>query len=160
MKTKAALIDYALAKAATDPDKAEDVLAFFCDAVENYEYPDRRILEHFAKAFRAILAGENASDALGLTRRQGQRRERTLQQADERNFDLALAVARRMKADEKRDDAIEAVAKEKGSGEATVKRAYELHRRTVRDLEKKPRSANAERQARWRKDHPKAPKGA
>ena len=156
MKTKAERIGYALAGSATDPDKAENVLAFYCDAIESNEYPDPQLLQFVAKAFRAILDGKHPSDALGLTRRQGQRRQRTLKKVDQRDFQVAHAVARRMKAGEKRGDAILSVAAEWGSSEATVKRAYELHGRTVRDLEKKPRSANAERQARWRKAHPEA----
>ena len=156
MKTWDEMIDYALANAETDPDKAENVLAFYCDAIESNEHPDRRIEEYVAKAFRAILDGVNPSKALGLTRRQGQRRQRTLQKVDQRDFQLAHAVRRRMKAGEKRDDAIAAVAMQFGCSDATAKHAYELHRRTVRNLEKKPRSANAKRQARWRTAHPEA----
>ena len=41
---KADLIAHALARAAREPDKAEEVLAFFCDAVESNRVPDHRIL--------------------------------------------------------------------------------------------------------------------
>jgi len=139
MKTKAERIGYALAGSATDPDKAENVLAFYCDAIESNEYPDPQLLQYVAKAFRAILDGENPSDALGLTRRKGQRRKRTLEQADQRDFQLARAVARRMKClDEKKDDAIAAVVAQEGWSEATVTRAYDTFWRIAHGVEKKP----------------------
>jgi hypothetical protein len=122
------------ALASSDPDMAEDVFAFFCDAVDSNEVPDARILDHLARGFRAILDGEKPSDALGLTRARGHKRARTLQQIDERHFDFALAVARRMKDGEKRDEAFDNVAAKENSSVPTVKRSWEVFGRIARKL--------------------------
>jgi hypothetical protein len=129
------LIGHALKKASQSPDHAEDVLQFFCDEVDKGSVPDKRILRYLRECFRQILDGGPPSDALHLLRnKRGQRRRRTLEKIDERNFDLALAVARQMKADVSRDDAFEEVAATSGSSVAVVKKAYEDFRRFVKDL--------------------------
>ena len=57
MRSRSDMIAYALARAPSDSDKAEDVLSFFCDAVENGEPPDPRILAYLAERFRLMVGG-------------------------------------------------------------------------------------------------------
>jgi hypothetical protein len=134
IRSKSDLIGYALEHASSDPDKAEDVLQFFCEAIERGDVPDREILEYLATCFCQILSGETASDALSLTRTKGKRRRRTLERQDERHFDLALAVARCMKEGIARDDAFEHVSAQCGAGISTVRRAYDEFRQIAREL--------------------------
>ena len=94
--TKDEMIAYVLMHASRDPDKAEDVLAFFCDAVESNEFSDGGILTYLAKRFRQVLEGVPAAEALGLSREKGQRRARTYQRIDERDTSLARSVLRLM----------------------------------------------------------------
>ena len=155
MRSRSDMIAYALARAPSDSDKAEDVLSFFCDAVENGEPPDPRILAYLAEQFRLMVGGRPveqkpvtpdnkpgnpekrgiggtpAAEALGLLRKRGRRRGRTLERVDERDTALARAVIRLMGRSEGRmlrDDAFEHVAGETGASVAVVKRAYEEHR--------------------------------
>lgn len=135
IRNKEDLIAYALANARSNPDTAENVLEFFCDAVERGEIPKGPILEYLAKCFRQIVSGDEPAVALNLARAKGKRRLRTLERIDERNIGLACAVVRRMNAGEKRDDAIENVAANEGSSSAVVKRAYEAYRQLVTDTD-------------------------
>ena len=143
MKTREAMIAYALAHAADDPDKAEDVLTFFCRDVEMGRQPDDTILFYLAECFRRIIgpdvldptyrfAPTDPTEALNLARKQGERSRRTLERVDERDSDAAQAVIRRMDHGDKRDDAITAVATELGSSVSVVKRAYETFAPSLR----------------------------
>ena len=127
------LVRHALKHAPESVDHAEDVLQFFCEAVEFDHPPDRRILEYLARSFRLILDGSNADAALGLKGRpKGQRRRRTSEAKLDKDLELARAVARRMRHGESRDDAIEAVATEAGASAARTKKAYDALRDLVR----------------------------
>lgn len=128
------LISHALKYAPTQPDKAEDVLQFFCEALKKGDVPDREILEYLAGCFQRIISGDDPSVALGLRLTRGQRRRRTLELIDERDVDLALAVARCMKAGTERTAAFLTVAEKCAASYATVKRAYETFGQTVNAL--------------------------
>jgi hypothetical protein len=127
MRTLEQLIAYALERAPHEQDKAEDVLQFFCNAVEGDKIPDKAILEYLAERFRLILSGTSPNVALYLRGLRGKRKTATLEKIDEHNFDLAYAVVSRMEGGMKRDDAFADVAVTEGASVATVKRAYETY---------------------------------
>jgi len=135
MPTLEQLIAYAVSRAPHEKNKAENVLNFFCNAVESGKTPDEAILKYLAECFRRILSYDNTPPHLALNLRgsRGQRKERTLARRDERNFDLAYTVERRMDDDGmKRDDAIVDVAFAEGSSVSTVKDAYETYGAGIR----------------------------
>jgi hypothetical protein len=131
MRTLADLIGYALEGAPHDTNKAEDLLQFFCDAVEANKVPDEAILKYLAGCFRLVLDGKPPADALSLSGSKGKRRRRTLERKDQRNFDIARAVVGHMAAGMKRNDAIEHVTAAHNVSTAVAKRAYETYRATI-----------------------------
>ena len=145
LRTETDMVQFALERASRDPDKAEDVLRFFCDVVERGDVPERNVLEYLSGCFRRMIDDKKPlkpSDALNLSRTKGRRRGRTLEKMAERDLLLALRVVRCMKAGASRDDAYEQVAEErlgdreddrdKAASSATVKRAYERYGQHVK----------------------------
>ena len=131
------LIGHALKHAAADPDRAEELLGFFADAVENNKWPDPRLMEYIAKCFRRMTGDrpEPAALVLGLVRTEnGQRRARTLQRVDERDVRLARLVVQCMdEHDMTRNDAIGLIAEKHNSGgTSTVKAAYDTFGASIR----------------------------
>lgn len=134
MKSKRDLVEYALKRAPQSPDHAEDVLKFFCDAVDrNDGWPDRVILTYLAQCFRHILDGRPPNEALNLgSRPRGQRRRRTLETKDETDIKLARAVVRRMNHGDEREAAIGAVADDANASSSRTRKAYETYAGLVR----------------------------
>ena len=115
-------------------DYAEDVLRMFCDAVENGQTPDERVLEYLAQCLREVLSGTDASKALNLSKRKaGQRRQRTSEGIDDRNMKVARAIVRRMNVGgQPREEAIEDVAASMGVSTSVARKAYEAFSKHVR----------------------------
>lgn len=131
-ESMADLIGYALDRASSDPDKAEDVLKFYCHAITRGGLPDQRVLEYLAGCLQSILDGTPADVALGLVRAKGQRSQRFYEKNDEEDYALARSVGALMK-DVGRDEAIERVAEANGIPEGRVKKAWDAFGRAVRN---------------------------
>ena len=133
------LVGYALERASSDPDKAEDVLKFYCHAVKFGGIPDQRVMDYLAKCFDRILEGTPADVALGLVRAKGQRSQRFHEKNDEEDYDLARLVWRLKKKGVLLPEAIERVAKIKSRAtkttvpEGRVKKAWDAFGRAVRN---------------------------
>jgi hypothetical protein len=119
------------ALASDEPDKAENLIGLFCDAIESWRIPDQRILEWLANRLREGLAHNPPKFALVPPLPKGQRRKRTLEKAAERDLEFTRAVIRYMEAGTPRDEAFERVAEAYGASEAVVKAAYDTYRRYV-----------------------------
>jgi hypothetical protein len=133
------LIAYALKLAPESADHAEDVLEFFCEGVERMAtdtaYPDPRILNYLATCSRRILDGVEPKEALNLDMRaEGQRRRRTYEKLDERDIDIALSVARRMRHGQSREDAFYAAAEQFGVKRGTVRNAHDKYGKNIKRL--------------------------